>query len=74
MKMGRKNFLPYHSCSCHSPLYIAFQTVLAMDSNIKNNVKRFVSNINLYVMSYLCILLALSAAVAMTIFIKSNLL
>ena len=51
VKMGQKNLLPYHSCNCHSPPHIAFQTVLAMDGNIKNNVKRFVSNINLYLMS-----------------------
>jgi len=51
LKMGRKNILPYHSCSCHGPPHIAFQTVLAMGGNIKNNVKRFVSNINLYLMS-----------------------
>ena len=51
LKMGRKNVLPYHSCSCHGPTHIAFQAVLAMGGNIKNNVKRFVSNINLYVMS-----------------------
>jgi len=59
-----------------------------MGGNIKNNVKHFVSNINLYVISHLYIMLALPAAAAAAalsiygyisvffiyIFIKSNLL
>ena len=27
VKMGRENILPYHSCCCHGPPHIAFQTI-----------------------------------------------
>ena len=38
--------MPYHSCSCRGPPHVAFQTVLAVGGNIKNNVKLFISNGN----------------------------
>ena len=68
-------------------LHTLHSRLLAMGGNIKNNVKHFVSNINLYVISHLYIMLALPAAAAAAlsiygyisvffiyIFIKSNLL